>query len=433
MAITRLGVANPAANAATVLYSASYATLASVIVSNKSASTSVLPEVAIYVVPAGTSNVSQYGYIVANLEIQAGQSFETFKFAVNPSDVVYVLSTTVDTSFSLNGIIQGDDYGAGDYPLTFTNKIINGNFNTITVEKNNTATRPVNAPIGYVRFNTELNKLEVKNNAGNWDVLGTGFGETGATGPTGPSGGPTGPAGPTGATGSIASINLADLNTLVIDADLASIAGAETLTNKTLNSPTLSGTTTLGLGGKITQTSASHVIIDGVRLPAGFHIEFEGATNDGFETTLTVIDPTADRTVSIPDATTTLVGTDTTDTLTNKTLTAPAINVAINAQTGTTYTPVLADNGKLITLNNASAITVSIPTNASVAYAIGAELKFAWITGAGQPTIQAVTSGTTTILSTGSTSTAPKLRVANSSCSAVKIATDIWLVTGDIS
>ena len=135
----------------------------------------------------------------------------------------------------------------------------------------------------------------------------------------------------------------------------------------------------------------------------------------------------------MPDATTTLVGTDTTDTLTNKTLTAPAINRSVNAQTGTTYTTVLADNGKIVTLNNSSAITVSIPTNASVPYAIGAEINFAWITGAGQPTIQAVTSGTTTILSTGTTSTAPKLRVVNSFCSAVKIATDIWLVTGDIS
>lgn len=52
-------------------------------------------------------------------------------------------------------------------------------------------------------------------------------------------------------------------------------------------------------------------------------IVFEGATNDGFETTLTVVDPTADRTVTIPDATTTLVGTDTTQTLTNKTLASP--------------------------------------------------------------------------------------------------------------
>lgn len=57
-------------------------------------------------------------------------------------------------------------------------------------------------------------------------------------------------------------------------------------------------------------------------------IVFEGATNDGFETTLTVADPTADRTVTIPDATTTLVGTDTTQTLTNKTLTSPTISNA---------------------------------------------------------------------------------------------------------
>jgi hypothetical protein len=118
---------------------------------------------------------------------------------------------------------------------------------------------------------------------------------------------------------------------------------------------------------------------------------------------------------------------------TNPTLTSPLINMGINAQTGTTYTPVLGDNGKLVTLNNASAITVSIPTNASVAYPTGAQISFAWITGAGQPTIQAATSGTTTILSTGGTSTAPKLRVANSTATCVKIATDTWIVMGDIS
>jgi hypothetical protein len=118
---------------------------------------------------------------------------------------------------------------------------------------------------------------------------------------------------------------------------------------------------------------------------------------------------------------------------TNPTLTSPLINMGINAQTGTTYTPVLGDNGKLVTLNNASAITVSIPTNASVAYPTGAQISFAWITGAGQPTIQAASSGTTTILSTGGTSTAPKLRVANSTATCVKIATDTWIVMGDIS
>jgi hypothetical protein len=122
-----------------------------------------------------------------------------------------------------------------------------------------------------------------------------------------------------------------------------------------------------------------------------------------------------------------------TQTLTNKTLTSPIINLGINAQTGTTYTTVLGDNGQLVTLNNASAITVSIPTNASVAYPIGAQINFAWITGAGQPTIQAVSSGTTTILSTGGTSTAPKLRAVNATATCIKILTDTWIVAGDIA
>jgi hypothetical protein len=83
------------------------------------------------------------------------------------------------------------------------------------------------------------------------------------------------------------------------------ISSGTTITNisgLTLTDPTVSGTLTVGLGGKITQTSASHVIVEGVRLPTGYYIEFEGATNDAFETTLTVVDPTADRTISLPDA-----------------------------------------------------------------------------------------------------------------------------------
>ena len=52
---------------------------------------------------------------------------------------------------------------------------------------------------------------------------------------------------------------------------------------------------------------------------------FEGATDDDYETTLTTVDPTADRTLSLPNATDTLVGLATTDTLTNKTLTTPVI------------------------------------------------------------------------------------------------------------
>ena len=107
--------------------------------------------------------------------------------------------------------------------------------------------------------------------------------------------------------------------------------------------------------------------------------------------------------------------------------------LAINAQTGTTYTFVLTDaDNKLVTASNASAQTYSIPTNANVAYAIGSQINIIAI-GAGQVTINAVTSGTTTVLSNGGTAASPKLRVQYSSATCIKVATDTWYVIGDIS
>jgi hypothetical protein len=66
---------------------------------------------------------------------------------------------------------------------------------------------------------------------------------------------------------------------------LTTLDGAQTLTNKTLDAA---------------------IVTNG--------LYFEGATADAFETLLTVVDPTADRTITIPDATTTMVGTDVTNT-----------------------------------------------------------------------------------------------------------------------
>ena len=107
------------------------------------------------------------------------------------------------------------------------------------------------------------------------------------------------------------------------------------------------------------------------------------------------------------------------------------VAASINAQTGTTFTPALGDATTFVTLNNASAIALTIPTNASVGYAIGTKLNFIQI-GAGQVTISAVTPATTTINSTGATSASPKLRTQNSSATAIKTATDTWYVVGDI-
>jgi len=120
----------------------------------------------------------------------------------------------------------------------------------------------------------------------------------------------------------------------------------------------------------------------------------------------------------------------TAQTLTNKVLTAPQINLGINAQTGTTYTTVLADNGKLVTLSNASAIAVTIPPNSSVAYPVGAQINMAQL-GAGQVTVSGGVG--VTVVSTGGTASAPKTRAQYSTLTAVQTSADNWLIMGDIS
>lgn len=116
---------------------------------------------------------------------------------------------------------------------------------------------------------------------------------------------------------------------------------------------------------------------------------------------------------------------------TSPTLNDPKINLTIDPETAS-YTAVLANNGQLVTMDNASANTFSIPTDASVAFPVGTQINVLQI-GAGQTTIQAVTAGTTTVVSTGGTANAPKLRVRYSSATCIKLAANSWVVMGDIS
>jgi hypothetical protein len=88
---------------------------------------------------------------------------------------------------------------------------------------------------------------------------------------------------------------------------IAGDAIVQTLVNKTLTSPVINTPT---VGTSLSMLEDATII-------------FEGATASANETILTVVDPTGDRTVSLPDATDTLVGKATTDVLTNKTLTSP--------------------------------------------------------------------------------------------------------------
>ena len=125
-----------------------------------------------------------------------------------------------------------------------------------------------------------------------------------------------------------------------------------------------------------------------------------------------------------------ILGTPTSGTLTNCTIPFEGVIYAINAQTGTTYTFVLADAGKIVTSSNASTVAMTIPPNSSVAFPIGSSLTVISI-GAGLTNF--AQGAGVTITSTGATPTAPVLRAQHSSATAIKTATDTWRVVGDIA
>jgi hypothetical protein len=158
---------------------------------------------------------------------------------------------------------------------------------------------------------------------------------------------------------------------------------------------------------------------------------FSGATSGTTTVQATAIAGTNTLTLP-PTSNDTLVGRATTDTLTNKILTAPVINtakinLALNAQTGTTYTLVAADSGKLVTTSNASPVVITIPPSI---FAAGEQINVQSI-GAGLTSF--VAGAGVTVTSTGATSAAPVLRAQYSAATVICTASDTFTVIGDIA
>jgi hypothetical protein len=242
---------------------------------------------------------------------------------------------------------------------------------------------------------------------------------------------------PTLPTGTIATTQSAGNSTTAV-ATTAFVTAADNL-KANLASPTFTGTVILPTG-----TVTSGMILDGTILNADINASaaiavsklaastISGVTLGSNLNTLTIgtglsgtsYNGSSAVTIAIDSTVTTLTGTQT---LTNKTLTSPQINLGTpNAQTGTTFIPQLSDNGKLVTLSNASPITLTVPTNTSVSYATGAQINLLQL-GDGQVTVVGDT-GVTVYSTPGA-----KFRSKYSAATLIKLDTNTWLLSGDLS
>ena len=103
------------------------------------------------------------------------------------------------------------------------------------------------------------------------------------------------------------------------------------------------------------------------------------------------------------------------------------VDITISTATGTTYTPAVTDVNKLVQLNNAAAITVTVP---AAVFSAGQQVNIQQ-TGAGQVTVQG--DGTTVLTSTGATLATPKTRAQYSAATIVCTSSNNFTVIGDLA
>jgi hypothetical protein len=205
-------------------------------------------------------------------------------------------------------------------------------------------------------------------------------------------------------------------------AEIAVAAGALSINNGNITDRRVLVTTNIPETGDISEVIAGTGLSGG-----GSSGVVTLAINTAVTADLTTAQTLTNKTISAASNTLTGVATLTgTQTLTNKTLTAPLIDIGINPKTAA-YTTLATDDGQLITVTSSSTANVTL---AASLYNVGSQITVARM-GTGAVSIVGDTG--VTVVSTGSTASAPALRVQYSTATAVMLSANSWLVMGDIS
>jgi hypothetical protein len=424
MPVKRLGVASPAAFVSTFteLATADVACVASVIVTNKGG---VELNATIYVEPVESpGNPANYVYLVNSLVVGVGQSFETFRFAMTVGDKIWVAASTANASFSATVAYESS-----------------GRSNIVYQ-----STQPGFPQVGDIWIDSDTDDVNL--------YTGFGFNTVATIAPTGPAGpaGPTGPqgvTGPTGAQGSGVSVlgSYATIELLEADNPTGSVGDAYIVDEdlyiwSELNEEWYNAGPFVGPEGPTGATGPSVTGPTGPTGPLGPTGPEGGPTGPtGAEGPTGPTGPTGEQGFSVtgPTGPTGAASTVTGPTgPTGASVTGPTGAQGATGASGAwdtaqiietqsdTYTLVLADAGKLIRCTKATSMSIVIPTNATEAFSIGQRIDIMQY-GAGQVTVSGDTGVTVRATPT------PKLRATYSSASIIKIATDEWVLAGDLA